>query len=415
MKFVYTFILYIAVVKCSNSFTFQLNSGDLSRTTLEFSANHPVYQLSLRCDSFTTDLWIAYNYANLTITPEQRQQYKCSDKNFTITLSNDFTDEYATIFVYNQNKSVKIQSFDFLTDSQTSYKTALTANKATTQGLYYVKNDFSMQVSYPSTMYVEILKCPTSESKIEVMQFNEFGQYRNLDGNFNNKFFYDVFNASNGSTYYRLQQSHYDSPDVFIKYQRAQQQQIKDIKSYINYSYFRPSVQVKGDKIFISFPDFKVKNYEQVELRVTVGWDGSETKEIICAYGDPDIWRQYNSYYINKYNLTYNIYGNNQLVADFPSYIQGSYNIRTTAIVNFGTIKQTIPMQTVQIYRNLYAPSGSLLVHILAPIIISVLALFGLIVGGCKYRKKKALYLQDQQLGQLQQQHQIQNPYIGIQ
>lgn len=50
MKFVYTFILYLAVVKCSNSFTFLLNSGDLSRTTLEFSANHPVYQLSLRCD-----------------------------------------------------------------------------------------------------------------------------------------------------------------------------------------------------------------------------------------------------------------------------------------------------------------------------------------------------------------------------
>lgn len=49
---------------------------------------------------------------------------------------------------------------------------------------------------------------------------------------------------------------------------------------------------MKGDKIFIKFPEFKVNNYEQVELRVTVGYDGSESKELICGYGDPDIWRQ---------------------------------------------------------------------------------------------------------------------------
>ncbi|CAD8200797.1 unnamed protein product [Paramecium octaurelia] len=415
MKFVYTFILYLAVVQCSNSFTFQINSGDLSRTTLEFFANHPVYQLSLRCDGYQSDLWLAYNYTNLVVTPSQRQQYKCSDKNFTITLSNDFTDEYATIQVNNYNNSMRIQSYDFLTNTQSSYKTALTVNKATTQGLYYTLNDFSLQVSYPSTVYVEILKCPTSRSKIEAKTYDQFGLYRNLSGTNNNKFFYDVFNTTNGSFYYRLEQMNYESPDVFIKYQRAQLQDLKEINTYITNYYLTPSAEVKGDKIFIRFPAFQVQNYEQIELRVTVGYDGSEQREIICAYGDTDIWRQYNSYYTSTYNVSYSTYGINELVTDFPGYTQGKYNIRTTAIINFGTIKQTIPLQTISVYRNLYAPAGSLLVHILAPIIISVLALFGLIVGGCKYKKKKDLYLQEQQLAQLQQQHQIQNPYIGIQ
>ncbi|CAD8115563.1 unnamed protein product [Paramecium sonneborni] len=415
MKFAYIVIILLGIVKGNNQFTFLLNSSNLSTTSLEFSANHPVYQLGLKCDGHINDLWQSSNYANLIVTPAQRQQYKCSDKNFTITLSNDFSDEYATINVFNSNRSTKIESFDFISDPQSPYKTVLTANKAITQGLYYTKNDFSLSISYPSTVYVEILKCPISSSNIDVKEFDMNGLYRNLSGTNNYRYFYDVFNTSNGTFYYRLTQFSYDSPDVFIKYQRVQTQQINYINSYTNNYYLQPSADVKGNKIFISFPDFKVYNNEEVEFRITVGYEGSEQRELICAYGDKDIWRQYNSYYVNTYSLRYNKYTNNEIVADFPSYLTGSYNIRATAIVNLGGINQTIPMQTISVYRNLYSINGSLLVHILAPIIISVLALFGLIVGGCKYRKKKNLYIQQQQLQQLQQQHQIENPYYGYQ
>ncbi|CAD8120005.1 unnamed protein product [Paramecium sonneborni] len=415
MKIVYILIFLISVVKSNNKFTFLLNSGDISRTSLEFSANHPVYQIGLRCDNHNNDLWLSNNYSNLIVTPSQRQFYKCSDKNFTITLSNDFQDDYATIIVEDYNSSKKIQSFDFISDTQNYQNTALTVNKAITQGLYYVKNDFSLKISFPSTVYVEILKCPNSESQIDIKQFDINGLYRNLSGINNNTYFYDVFNTSNGTFNYRLTQSSYDSPDVFIKYQRVQIEKINDINSYtINY-YLKPSATVKGDKIFISFPNFQVYNNEEVEYRITVGFQNSEQKELICGYGDSDIWRQYNSYYMNKYSLKYQKYSNNEIVADFPSYLQGNYNIRTTAIINFGGIQQTIPMQTISVYRNLYSPTGSLLIHILAPIIISVLALVGLIIGGCKYKKKKNIYLQQQQIQLIQQHNQIQNPYVGMQ
>lgn len=34
-------------------------------------------------------MWHSYNYEYLRVTPEERKAYKCSDKNFTLTLSSE--------------------------------------------------------------------------------------------------------------------------------------------------------------------------------------------------------------------------------------------------------------------------------------------------------------------------------------
>ncbi|CAD8103209.1 unnamed protein product [Paramecium sonneborni] len=404
MKFIYLVILGITIGESRNSFSFLLNPKEIYNRTLQFKTNYLVNQISLRCDNLTYDAWRSQNYTGLEVSPEQRRTFECTDTNFTLTVSNDFNYDEIVISVFDAYFKKEIAKFNFLSENYNVQQNTLSQNSAQLATLNYVDNDFKITVYNSQFIYMEIIKCSNSYSHISVKGYDQNYLYHNVSGlSYRTNVYYDVISGQQGNYYYRLSQNSYYSPDVFIKYQIASQVDFNYIKEYANKDYY-VYAQVRQGKINIQVPAIKVLKNENVEFHVVVSNDAYENDYLACVQGDETLQNQYGTSYISElstFSQNYN-YGKQDIQVNFPNQESGWYNVRITAIVDHGSIKQTIPFDKLLVYQDYIVFPDTLLVHVLAPIIISCIALIGLIVGACKFSAKKKK-LQQQELLQLYQ------------
>ncbi|CAD8190078.1 unnamed protein product [Paramecium octaurelia] len=417
MKFIYLVILGIVIVESRNSFTFSMNAADIYNTTLQFRTDALVSQISLRCDNLYYDAWSSEKYSYLEVSPEQRRSFGCSDTNFTITLSNDLTKEVVLVSVYDAQYYREISRFQFLSDNSYAPVTSLIENSAQLSSFSSKNNDFNITLYTASTIFLEVFKCENSYSSLTIKGYDSNYLIHNLTKMSTKDAFYDIQQADQGVYYYRLSQNSYKYPDVFIKYQTApffsiDQQKIKEYGDV----YYSASGYVSQRKIRVSIPAIYVTNNENVEYHVVVSRDSYEGNYMSCIYGDYSLYYSYGQTYSSQLRTFYQQknYGTQEVEVDFPNSETGWFNVRVTAIVDHGYIKQTITYNKFRVYQDYETFPSTLLVHILAPIIISCIALIGLIFGACKFSAKKK---QMQQMELLQQYQsninhniQIQNP-----
>ncbi|CAD8106095.1 unnamed protein product [Paramecium sonneborni] len=412
MKFIYLVILGIAIVESRNSFSFLLNSGEIYNTTLKFKTNYAISQLSLRCDNLTYDAWRSYGYQDLEVSPEQRRAFQCSDTNFTLSVSNDFNQNEIVISVYDAYYYKEIAKFNFLSDNIYVPQITLQQNQADLKSLFYVDNEFKITIYSPQQIYMEIIKCSNSNSHLTVKGYDSNYLYHNLSEMSYKNAFYDVVQTQQGDYYYyyRLSQSSYSTPDVFIKYQIASYVDFNNIKEYAN-KYYYVMGSVSSQKIRLQVPTIQVLKSENVEFHIVVSNDNYEGNYLPCIQGDQSLYTQYGSIYHSDFSIfTQNQnYGKQEIEINFPNQESGWYNVRVTAIVDHGYIKQSIPFEKFQVYQSYIIFPDTLLVHILAPIIIACISLIGLIVGACKFSSKKKKLQQQELLQQYQNNLQIQS------
>ncbi|CAK93920.1 unnamed protein product (macronuclear) [Paramecium tetraurelia] len=387
-----------------------MNSTDIYDTTLQFETDAYSSSISLKCDNLQYYPWSSTSYGQFDVTSEQRRSLQCSDTNFTIQLSNDFNKEEILISVYDAKYFKKIAIFKFLSDNTYVPITPLTEDQAQLSALSYTNNDFNITLYTAKTIYLEVFKCQNSQSQLTMKGYDSNYLVHNVTKMSSKEAFYDILQANQGVYYYRLSQSYYSSPDVFIKYQTApffsiDQNKIKEYgdKYYSVYAY------VSSRKIRVSFPSVQVTNNENVEFTVLVSRDAYEGNYVNCVNGDFNLFYKYAQTYSSQLRTFYQQrnYGTQDVEVDFPNSETGWYNVRVTAVVDHGYIKQTITYGKYTVYQDYEIFPDTLLVHILAPIIISCIALIGLIFGACKFSAKKK---QMQQMELLQQYQSNINP-----